>query len=81
MSGIAIASYHSVLSQPLGKGGTAPISNEDIGRVVAGVLAYPEPYIGKTLRPFKCLWVAQTSNIHAPLMTCPVQRIIISIRL
>lgn len=30
---------------------SAPVSNEDIGRVVAEILINPAPYLGKTLRP------------------------------
>lgn len=36
---------------PLGQGRTAPISNEDIGRVAAAVLADPARFAGQTLRP------------------------------
>jgi NAD(P)H dehydrogenase (quinone) len=36
---------------PLGEGKTAPVSNEDIGRVAAEVLINPAPYVGKTIRP------------------------------
>ncbi|WP_072687103.1 NmrA family NAD(P)-binding protein [Rhodococcus marinonascens] len=51
MSGLGIAAQLGVLSLPLGRGATAVISNEDIGRVVAGVLSNPAPYAGRTLRP------------------------------
>jgi len=40
-----------MLTMPLGSGETAVISNEDIGRVAAGVLSNPAPYAGRTLRP------------------------------
>ncbi len=35
----------------IGSGATAPVSNEDIGSVVAGVLMDPSPYAGRMLRP------------------------------
>ena len=40
-----------VLPGPYGDGRNAPPSNEDIGRVAAGVLADPRPHIGKCYRP------------------------------
>lgn len=40
-----------VLPLPLGHGLNAPPSNEDIARVIVGVLANPEAYAGKTYRP------------------------------
>jgi uncharacterized protein YbjT (DUF2867 family) len=36
---------------PLGEGRTAPVSNEDIARVVVGAIANPGPHIGKYYRP------------------------------
>jgi len=36
---------------PLGDGRTAPVSNEDIARVVVGALTNPAPHIGKYYRP------------------------------
>lgn len=51
MSGLGVAAQLGVLSLPLGSGATAPISNEDIGRVAAGVLSNPAPYAGRVLRP------------------------------
>lgn len=51
MGGLGAAAQLGVLALPLGSGSTAPISNEDIGRVAAGVLANPAPYAGRTLRP------------------------------
>jgi len=51
MSSLATAAQLGVLPLDLGAGATAFISNEDIGRVVAGVLAAPAPYAGRTLRP------------------------------
>ncbi|MCO4770809.1 MAG: NmrA family NAD(P)-binding protein [Deltaproteobacteria bacterium] len=51
MSGLGTAAQMGMLTMPLGTGRTAFISNEDIGRVVAGVLSNPLPYAGLTLRP------------------------------
>ncbi len=51
LGGLGMASQLGTFMMPLGEGTTAPISNEDIGRVVAGVLANPRPYAGRTLRP------------------------------
>lgn len=51
MSMLGTAAQMGMLPLPLGNGSTAPISNEDIGRVVAAVLANPTPYAGRTLRP------------------------------
>ena len=40
-----------MLPLPYGNGLNAPPSNEDIGRVAAGVLMNPEPHRGKSVRP------------------------------
>ncbi len=40
-----------LLPMPLGNGFNAPPSNEDIGRVVVGILDDPAPHVGKTYRP------------------------------
>ncbi len=40
-----------MLPLPFGDGLNAPPSNEDIGRVAAGVLADPGPHVGKCYRP------------------------------
>lgn len=40
-----------LLPMPLGDGLNAPPSNEDIARVVVGILADPTPHIGQTYRP------------------------------
>ncbi|MEL6396730.1 MAG: NmrA family NAD(P)-binding protein [Planctomycetota bacterium] len=40
-----------VMPLPLGSGLNAPVSNEDIGRTVAGALAAPELHAGRTYRP------------------------------
>lgn len=51
MSSLGVAAQLGILALPIGNGSTALISNEDIGRVTAGVLANPAPYAGRTLRP------------------------------
>lgn len=48
---LGIAAQLGVFPLPFSEGKNAPISNEDIGRVVAGVLVNPAPYAGRTLRP------------------------------
>jgi NAD(P)H dehydrogenase (quinone) len=48
---LAMVTQLGVFPFPLGEGKTAPVSNEDIGRVAAEALANPAPYIGKTIRP------------------------------
>lgn len=48
---LAVISQLGVFPFPLGNGKTAPISNEDIGRVIAAILAEPEGHAGKTYRP------------------------------
>ena len=48
---LGVAAQLGVFPFPLGRGVTAPIANEDIGRVVAAVLAAPGPYAGRALRP------------------------------
>lgn len=40
-----------MLPMPLGEGRNAPVSNEDIGRTVAGALAAPEEHSGRIYRP------------------------------
>ena len=40
-----------MLPLPFGNGLNAPPSNEDIGRVAAGVLADPGPHVGRCYRP------------------------------
>ncbi len=40
-----------IFPMPLGEGRTAPVSNQDIARVVVGALTNPAPHIGKTYRP------------------------------
>ena len=48
---LAMVTQLGMFPFPLGEGKTAPVSNEDIGRVAAEALANPAPYVGKTLRP------------------------------
>ena len=48
---LAMVTQLGMFPLPLGEGKTAPVSNEDIGRVAAEALANPAPYIGKTIRP------------------------------
>jgi len=48
---LAVIAQLGIFPFPLGKGNTAPISNEDIGRVAATVLASPTEHAGKTYRP------------------------------
>ena len=48
---LAMVTQLGIFPFPLGEGKTAPVSNEDIGRVAAEALANPVPYIGKTIRP------------------------------
>ena len=48
---LAMVTQLGIFPFPLGEGKTAPVSNEDIGRVAAESLANPAPYIGKTIRP------------------------------
>lgn len=50
MSMLGMAAQFGILTLPF-KGITAPIDELDIGRVVAGVLRNPEPYVSRTLRP------------------------------
>ena len=45
------AAQFGLMALPLGDGLNAPPSNEDIARVVAGVLTNPAPHIGKAYRP------------------------------
>jgi NAD(P)H dehydrogenase (quinone) len=48
---LAIVAQLGKFPFPLGDGKTAPVSNEDIARVVVAALLNPAPYVGKTLRP------------------------------
>lgn len=49
--GLPAIVHLGMLAAPFGAGMNAPPSNEDIGRVAAGVLADPAPHIGKSYRP------------------------------
>lgn len=51
MTSIGVAAQLGILPLPVGSATNAPISNEDIGRVIAGVLVDPSTYGGRTLRP------------------------------
>lgn len=51
MLGLPAIVHMGMLMAPFGEGRNAPPSNEDIARVVAGVLANPGPHIGKSYRP------------------------------
>ena len=48
---LAMVTQLGIFPFPLGEGKTAPVSNEDIGRVAAESLVNPAPYVGKTIRP------------------------------
>lgn len=49
--GLPAIVHFGKLMGPFGEGRNAPPSNEDIARVVASVLADPDPHIGKSYRP------------------------------
>jgi NAD(P)H dehydrogenase (quinone) len=51
MVGLPAIVHMGMLMAPFGEGRNAPPANEDIARVVAAVLADPEPHIGKSYRP------------------------------
>lgn len=59
----------------LGTGKTAPVSNEDIARVVVGALVNPEPHLGKYYRPTgpKLLDPHQLAAIFAKVLGRPVK--------
>ncbi|MEH6403690.1 MAG: NmrA family NAD(P)-binding protein [Sneathiella sp.] len=48
---LAMISQLGLFAFPLGDGLAAPISNEDLGRVISAALLNPAPYVGATLRP------------------------------
>ncbi|MEW8553711.1 MAG: NmrA family NAD(P)-binding protein [Candidatus Thiodiazotropha sp.] len=48
---LAMATQLGIFPFPLWEGRTAPVSNEDLGRVAAEALVNPQPYIGRMLRP------------------------------
>ena len=49
--GLPMIAHFGMLDAPFGQGLNAPPSNEDIGRVAAGVLMNPAPHLGKSYRP------------------------------
>ncbi len=51
MAGLGLAAQLGLFTMPLGHGRNAPPSNEDIARVVAGALADPTAYAGRSYRP------------------------------
>jgi uncharacterized protein YbjT (DUF2867 family) len=51
MAALEPIAQFGTMAMPLGEGLNAPPSNEDIARVVAGVLTNPAPHIGKSYRP------------------------------
>jgi uncharacterized protein YbjT (DUF2867 family) len=60
---------------PLGNGRTAPVSNEDIARVVVGALTNPAPHIGKYYRPTgpEILDPYQLAAVYAKVLKRPVK--------
>jgi len=59
----------------LGEGKTAPVSNEDIARVVVGALVDPAPHVGKYYRPTgpELLDPHQLAAIYAKVLGRPVR--------
>lgn len=51
LAGLEPIAQFGLFLMPLGEGLNAPPSNEDIARVVAGILRNPAPHLGKTYRP------------------------------
>ncbi|HEY0753693.1 MAG TPA: NmrA family NAD(P)-binding protein [Ktedonobacteraceae bacterium] len=51
MQVLPFATQFGLLSLPYGSGKNAPVSNEDMARVVAEILARPEGHAGKTYHP------------------------------
>ena len=64
-----------VFPLPLGKGKTAPVSTEDIARVVVGALTNPAPHIGKFYRPTgpELLDPHQVVAVYARVLGSPVK--------
>ncbi len=60
---------------PLGEGRTAPVSNEDIARVVVGALVNPAPHVGKYYRPTgpELLDPHQLAAVYAKVLGRPVK--------
>jgi uncharacterized protein YbjT (DUF2867 family) len=63
-----------VMALPLGEGGNAPPSNEDIARVIVGALLNPAPHLGKHYRPTgpRLLAPAEMAAIFARVLGRPV---------
>lgn len=51
MLALATAAQFGLLTMPYGEGRNAPISNEDIAAVAAGILSQPDGHAGRTYRP------------------------------
>ena len=64
-----------IFPMPLGEGRTAPVSNQDIARVVVGALTNPSPHIGKTYRPTgaKILNPYEIADSFAQVLNRPVR--------
>lgn len=62
---------------PLGQGLNAPVSNEDIGRVIARVLAEPAPHAGRSYRPTgpELLRPKDLAAIYSQVFKRPVRHI------
>lgn len=80
---LGIAAQLGVFPFPLGARKNAPISNEDIGRVVAGVLTNPGSYSGQTLRPTgpDLLDATQITDIYGAVLGRSVRHQDISVRM
>jgi NAD(P)H dehydrogenase (quinone) len=74
---LGMAAQLGVFPLASGAGTSPPISNEDIGRVVAGVLANPKPYAGRTLRPTgpASLSAPQIADAFATVLGRPVRHV------
>ena len=64
-----------IFPMPLGKGRNAPVSNQDIARVIVGALTKPAPHIGKTYRPTgpKVLNPDEIADSFARVLNRPVR--------
>lgn len=51
IAGLEVIAQTGIMLLPLGEGGNAPPSNEDIARVIVGTLTNPDLHLGKTYRP------------------------------
>ncbi len=72
-----------IFPMPLGKGCTAPVSNQDIAKVIVGALTKPVPHIGKTYRPTgrKILSPDEIASSFAKVLNRPVRYLNISEKL